>query len=103
MTIILGFAVVALAAAAALTLRRLVVGPTPLDRIIAADVVIAVVIAAVGLYSVIARNSTGLPILLGLSLVGFTSAVGVARLISSSARVRRLFDRRKAMRSEEET
>ena len=44
----------------------------------------------------------GLPILLGLSLVGFTAAVGVARLIASSEGVRRLFDRRQAMKSEED-
>ncbi|MFZ0529669.1 MAG: monovalent cation/H+ antiporter complex subunit F [Propionicimonas sp.] len=102
MTIILITAAVVLFAAAALTLRRLVVGPTPLDRIIGADVMVAIAIAAVGLYSVIAGNSTGLPIVLCLSLVGFTGAVGVARLISSAEGVRRLFDRRQAMKDDDE-
>lgn len=90
-----------LAAAVCLSLWRMVVGPTPLDRIISSDVIVAIVIAAVGLYSVATDNSTGLPILLGLSLIGFTGAVGVARLISSSAGVQRLFDRRRAMDSED--
>ncbi len=102
MTYLLAGAAVMLGAAAILTLWRLVAGPTPLDRIIASDVIVAIAIAAVALYSVIAGNSTGLPILLGLSLVGFTGAVGVARLISSSEGVRRLFDRRQAMKDDDE-
>ncbi len=102
MNYILGAAAVMLGIAAILTLWRLVAGPTPLDRIIASDVVVAIAIAAVGLYSVIAGNATGLPIVLGLSLVGFTGAVGVARLISSADGVRRLFDRRQAMKDDDD-
>ena len=63
---------------------------------------VAIAIAAAALYSVLARNATGLPILLGLSLVGFTGAVGVARLITSSAGVRKLVSRRKAMKDDDE-
>ena len=102
MNLIIGTAAVLLFVAAALTLWRLVTGPTPLDRIIGADVMVAIAIASVGLYSVIAGNATGLPILLCLSLVGFTGAVGVARLVSSAEGVRRLFDRRQAMKDEDE-
>jgi multicomponent Na+:H+ antiporter subunit F len=101
MTIILGAAVALLAASAMLALWRMVTGPTAMDRIISADVMVAVVIAAVCVYSVSAGNSTGLPILLSLSLIAFTAAVGVARLIASADGVRRLFDRRRAMHSEE--
>ncbi len=102
MIVILWAAAAMLTLAAILTLWRLVAGPTPLDRIIASDVIVAVAIAAVALYSVIAGNATGLPILLCLSLVGFTGAVGVARLVSSSEGVRRLFDRRQAMKDDDE-
>jgi len=101
MTVLIVLTGVLLGAAACLSLWRMVAGPTPLDRIISSDVIVAIAIAAVGLYSVIAGNSTGLPILLGLSLVGFTGAVGVARLIASSAGVRRLFDQRRAMDTED--
>jgi multicomponent Na+:H+ antiporter subunit F len=90
-----------LAVAAGLTLWRMVAGPSHLDRIVAADVMVAIVIAAIGLIAVWGRSSTGLPIVLGLSLMGFTGAVGVARLLSSPGTVRRLFDRRKAMREED--
>lgn len=96
MTVILGSAVVMLVAAACLVLWRLVQGPTALDRIVAADVIVAIVVAGVGLYSVLADNTTGLPILLGLSLVGFSGAVGVARLIASPSTIRRRFDRRQS-------
>jgi multicomponent Na+:H+ antiporter subunit F len=102
MIYILGAAAAMLSVAAILTLWRLVSGPTPLDRIIASDVIVAIAIAAVALYSVIAGNATGLPIVLTLSLVGFTGAVGVARLISSSEGVRRLFDRRRAMKDDDD-
>lgn len=99
---VIGAAGAMLLVAACLVLWRMATGPSPLDRIVASDVMVGIVIASVGLYSVIAHNSTGLPILLGLSLVGFSGAVGVARLISSPSTIRRRFDRRQA-RQEEET
>lgn len=98
---ILGLAGAVLAVAAGLTLWRIVAGPSHLDRIISADVMVSIVIATIGLIAVWGRSSTGLPILLGLSLMGFTGAVGVARLLSSSSTVQRLFDRRRAMREED--
>ena len=103
MIVIIGIAALLLFASAVLTLWRMVQGPTGLDRIIASDVMVAIAIAAAALYSVLARNATGLPILLGLSLVGFTGAVGVARLITSSAGVRKLVSRRKAMKDDDKT
>lgn len=96
MTIAIGAAVAMLAVAACLVLWRLVQGPSALDRIVAGDVIVAIVIASVGLYSVLAHNTTGLPILLGLSLVGFSAAVAVARLIASPSTIRRRFDRRQS-------
>ncbi len=96
MTIVIGSAVAMLFIAACLVLWRMVQGPTALDRIVAGDVVVAIVIASVGLYSVIADNTTGLPILLVLSLVGFSAAVAVARLIASPSTVRRRFVRRQS-------
>lgn len=101
MTVVLGSAVVMLVVAACLVLWRLVQGPTALDRIVAGDVIVAIVVASVGLYSVLAHNTTGLPILLGLSLVGFAGAVGVARLIASPSTIRRRFDRRQSRQEED--
>lgn len=100
MTAVIWVAAVLLAVAACLVLRRLVVGPTALDRIVASDVMVAIVIAAVGLYAVVHRTSTGVPVLLVMSLLGFTGAVGVTRLITSASTVQRVFDRRTVLRSE---
>lgn len=101
MTVVIAVAVGMLVVAAALVLWRMVAGPTPLDRIIAADVMVGIVIASVGITAVVSGNGTGLPILLGLSLIGFTGAVGVARLIASPSTVRKVFDRRQALREED--
>jgi len=100
MTILITLAGVMLVVATGLVLWRMVHGPSPLDRIVASDVMVAIVIAGVGIYTVVADNSTGLPILLVLSLVGFSGAVAVARLISSPTTIRRRFDRRRARQEE---
>lgn len=76
-------AMVMLAVSAVLAMRRLAAGPTSLDRSVASDVMIAVLIASVGLYMVWTEDAVGLPILVGLSLLGFTAAVAMARLISN--------------------
>ncbi len=101
MTWVIGAAGVMLFAAACLVLWRMVTGPSSLDRIVASDVMVAIVIAAVGLYSVISHNSTGLPILLGQSQVVFSGSVGVARLIASPSTIRRRFRERKARQEED--
>lgn len=74
---------VVLAGAALLALFRMAQGPTSLDRSIASDVIIAVLIAGIGLYSIHYDDDLGLPILVVLSLLGFTAAVAMARLISN--------------------
>lgn len=82
-------AAILLGASAGLALMRMTKGPTSLDRSIAADVMIAVMVAGTGLFAIISKLDTMLPTLLVLSLLGFTSAVSMARLISSrSSQVR---------------
>lgn len=84
-----------LTAAALFALYRLALGPTSLDRSIAADAIIAVLIGAVGLYMVTFDTAIALPILVVLSLLGFTAAVGMARLISNrSDQIRTLHELR---------
>ncbi|WP_052462586.1 monovalent cation/H+ antiporter complex subunit F [Nigerium massiliense] len=82
--VLIGVAMAMLLAAAVLALYRLGIGPTNLDRVVATDVVVAVLIAAIAGHSVVTATTTGLPILLVLSLVAFTGSVGVARLTSST-------------------
>lgn len=102
MTWMFAIALGMLSGAAALALWRIVAGPTALDRIISSDVLVAVVVASVGLIAVMSGNGTGLPILLSLSLLGFTGAVGVARLAASASAIRRTFDRRQALKAEDD-
>lgn len=82
MTIVLAVALAMLGAAAALVLVRLFAGPSNLDRIVAAEVLLVVVIAGVALESARQRTTTYLPLLMILGLVGFVGGVAVTRFMS---------------------
>ncbi|MEU3194269.1 monovalent cation/H+ antiporter complex subunit F [Streptomyces sp. NPDC006992] len=71
-----------LLAAGLLVTLRLVRGPSTLDRAVALDVLVAVVMAGIGLQSAIRGNAFYLPVLLVLSFLGFTGSVGVARFMA---------------------
>jgi multicomponent Na+:H+ antiporter subunit F len=83
-----------LALAAVLTVVRMSRGPSSLDRVVAADVLVAVVIAALALEAILNDHSTTLPVMLVLSLLGFAGAVSIARFVA---------DRDKATRWDVET
>ena len=83
-----------LAVAAVLTVARMSRGPSSLDRVVAADVLIAVVIAALALEAIVNDHGTTLPVMLVLSLLGFAGAVSIARFVA---------DRDKATRWDVET
>lgn len=89
---LIALAGVLLLAAALLAVWRLARGPSSLDRGVAADVVLAVLIASVGAHAMWTRDPLGLLVILVVSLLGFTGAVGVARLIAGAARIRTLYD-----------
>lgn len=94
--VLIAVAGVLLAAAALLAVWRLARGPSSLDRAVASDVMLAVLIASVAAHAMWTRTSLGLLVILVLSLLGFTGAVGIARLITGAARNRTLFDRSEA-------
>jgi multicomponent Na+:H+ antiporter subunit F len=77
---------VLLFAAASLALVRIVRGPTTLDRIVAVDVLLAVVVCAVAAEAAYTRDATSLPILVVLSILGFIGSVSVARFSPRSRR-----------------
>jgi multicomponent Na+:H+ antiporter subunit F len=83
-----------LAVAAVLTVARMSRGPSSLDRVVAADVLIAVVIAALALEAILNDHSSTLPVMLVLSLLGFAGSVSIARFVA---------DRDKATRWDVET
>ena len=87
-TVVLAVDALMLAVAALLSVLRVARGPRALDRIVANDVLVAVVVAAAGLTMVATRNGLLLQLILVLSLRGFTSAVAGGRLIRSRRDIR---------------
>ena len=70
--------------AALLLLTRISLGPTMLDRVVALDVLVAVIICGLALEAAVYRHTTTLPILVVLSLLGFVGSVSVARFSPGS-------------------
>ncbi|MBB5789418.1 monovalent cation/H+ antiporter complex subunit F [Jiangella mangrovi] len=79
MTVVIWVCAAMLSLSAVLVLIRMAAGPTMLNRVVAMDVLIAVVVAGLGLEAALNRHATTLPILVVLSLVGFVGSVSVAR------------------------
>lgn len=73
-----------LGAAALLLVLRISLGPTMLDRIVALDVLVAVMICGLALEAAAHRHTTTLPVLVVLSLLGFVGSVTVARFTPGS-------------------
>ncbi|RJL31837.1 cation:proton antiporter [Bailinhaonella thermotolerans] len=65
-----------------MAVARLARGPSMLDRAVALDAMVAVVMAAVSVEAAVGRHDTTLPTLIVLSVLGFTSSVTVARFAS---------------------
>ncbi|SNT60338.1 multicomponent Na+:H+ antiporter subunit F [Asanoa hainanensis] len=72
---------VILAAAAGLALIRAVRGPSILDRVVATDVLLAIIVAAIATEAAYTLDATALPVLVVLSILGFTGSVSVARFV----------------------
>ncbi len=70
-----------LAVSALLALLRMVRGPSIVDRAVANEVLVGVLICALGVEAAVTRHDTTLPILISLSLVGFLASVAVARFV----------------------
>jgi multicomponent Na+:H+ antiporter subunit F len=85
MTVVTLLVLVLLGSAAAIVLVRLFRGPTNLDRIVAAEILMVIVIAGVAAESAWQRTATNLPLLLILGLGGFVGGVAVTRFMSRDA------------------
>lgn len=70
-----------LGVAALLITLRIVRGPSVLDRAVATEVLISILICALALVTATTRQPGTLPILVSLSLVGFVGSVSVARFV----------------------
>ena len=73
-----------LGVAALLLVLRISLGPTMLDRVVALDVLVAVMICGLALEAAVHRHTTTLPVLVVLSLLGFVGSVSIARFTPGS-------------------
>lgn len=71
-----------LAVSALLTLLRVIMGPSVLDRVVATDTLVSIVVCSLGVHIAVNPGSTTLPLLISLSLVGFMGSVAVARFVA---------------------
>ncbi|GAB3083436.1 monovalent cation/H+ antiporter complex subunit F [Micromonospora schwarzwaldensis] len=80
MTVLLAVALtVLLSATALLALARIYRGPSLLDRIVGADLLLAAMLGAVGAEAAVTRHAATLPVLVVLSLLGFVGSVSLVR------------------------
>ncbi|GAA1723328.1 monovalent cation/H+ antiporter complex subunit F [Microbacterium paludicola] len=80
--ILIGVILVAFAVAAALTIVRIVVGPSILDRAVASDVLLTEVLCVLGAEMVINQHARSIPIMLIIAAVGVFGSISVARFVA---------------------
>jgi len=79
MTVIWVLAGVMLVAAAAVTMLRLLMGPSTLDRLVAVDTMVAVTMCGVAAWAAFSLDTTVTYSLAALALISFVGSVSVAR------------------------
>lgn len=84
MTWVLLCSAVMLSAASVLLVVRMTVGPTILDRSMALDVMMSVMVCAVALKTIMSGDTSSVTMLLVLAAVGFVGAVSIARFASGA-------------------
>ena len=73
---------VVFAVAALLTMWRIVVGPSILDRAIASDVLLTEILCLLGAEMVINQHTRSLPALLVIAAVGVFGSISIARFVA---------------------
>lgn len=82
MNVLLIVIFVVFAAAALLTLWRIVIGPSILDRAVASDVLLTLVLCVLGAEMAINQHTRTLPVLLIIAAVGVFGSVSIARFVA---------------------
>jgi len=82
MNIVVVIVVAILSLAAAGTIYRIAAGPSLLDRVIAADVLLAIFGAALATEMAVNHHLDNLALLVVLSVIGFIGSVTVARFVA---------------------
>ena len=79
MTLVWAIAGAMLVSAAIVTMVRLLVGPSTLDRLVATDTLVAVTTCSVGTWAAYSRATTVTYSLAALALISFVGSVSIAR------------------------
>ena len=82
MTWLLIASYVAFGAAALLTVWRIIAGPSILDRAVASDVLLTLVMCVLGAEMAINHHTRSLPVLLIVAAVGVFGSISVARFVA---------------------
>ncbi|RAM38989.1 monovalent cation/H+ antiporter complex subunit F [Arthrobacter globiformis] len=82
MGVVLTVTAVALALAAAGAIIRIARGPSLLDRVLAADVLLAILGAALCIDMAVNRHLNNLMLVVAVSVIGFIGSVTVARFVA---------------------
>lgn len=82
MNILLVIGLVIFGVAAVLTLVRIVIGPSILDRTVASDVLLTEVMCVLGAEMAINGHTRNLPVLLIIAAVGVFGSIAVARYVA---------------------
>jgi multicomponent Na+:H+ antiporter subunit F len=82
MNVLLLVIFVVFAVAALLTLWRIVIGPSILDRAVASDVLLTLVMCLLGAEMAINHHTRTLPVLLIIAAVGVFGSISIARFVA---------------------
>ncbi|GAA1655365.1 monovalent cation/H+ antiporter complex subunit F [Microbacterium flavum] len=82
MSILIVAIYVILAIAGLLTLWRIIAGPSILDRAVASDVLLTLVMCTLGADMVIGHHTRSLPALLVIAAVGVFGSIAIARFVA---------------------
>jgi len=82
MTVMLIAIYVVFAAAGLLTLWRIIMGPSILDRAVASDVLLTLVVCVLGAEMAINHHTRTLPLLLIVAAVGVFASISIARFVA---------------------
>lgn len=81
-TVLIAAILIAFAIAAALTIIRIVVGPSILDRAVASDVLLTEVLCVLGAEAAVNQHVRTIPIMLIIAAVGVFGSIAVARFVA---------------------
>jgi multicomponent Na+:H+ antiporter subunit F len=88
MTVVFVVVLAVLAIAGGLTLARLLRGPDTLDRVVALDVLVVLIVVAAAVYIAFYQDGSNIPLLAAVALVGFVGSATAARLVERRERHR---------------